>query len=263
MNKLKNLKLTAVALCKQGCNPEAHIMLYKSINEGGKVQMNFEELLKSLPQDQQDLINAELDKAKKEMPADMKANMDAMLEEKKKAEEKATAAEATCKSLQTELDTIKKSNEPNEEEILKSMPENIRKAYEDMKAKTAAQEAIVKVLEEEKVTKAYQEKASVFKSIPAKTEDLATMLKSIGKVDKALVDQVENLLKATDELLAKSVLMGEQGKPGDGGSGDALLQLNKKAEDIAKSEKVSKEVAFSKALKENPELYKAYLNDLE
>lgn len=261
MNKLKKLKITAVALCHQGANPDAHIMLYKSIPGGGKSMKTLEEIIKGLPQEEQDLVNAEIEKAKKEMPADMKTKMDTMEADKKKAEDLA-------KSLQTEVDTLKinksKSKDEEEAELMKSMPEAIRKAFEDMKKKTAAAEAVAKAMQEESLKKQYIAKAEIYKSIPAKAEELGDILKSIAAADAGLCEKVENILKASNELIAKGAAFKEIGDGRSANTVEAIDKLEKCVEGIiAKSQGLTKEQAYLKALEQHPEMYEAYLKTLE
>lgn len=259
-NKLKGLKITAVALCKQGANPDAHIMLYKSIDpKGGKTMKTLEEILKGLPQEEQDAINAELKKAQDTMPADMKEKMDAAEADKVKAENLA-------KSLQTELDNLKvsKSAAEQEEEMLKSLPEAMRKAYTDMKKKAEAAEAVAKAMQEESVKKEYIAKAAVFKSLPTKAEELGEILKTVAKVDKAVCDKLEGILKATNELVEKGAAFKEIGSSRSEKTTAAVEQLEKcVAEIVAKSTGLTKEQAYLKALEDHPEFYEAYLKSLE
>lgn len=256
--KLKKLTITAVALCKQGANPDAHIMLYKSLDKGGNTMKTLEEILKSLPAEEQETVNKAIEDAKKAMPEDKQKEMDALDEDKKKLEK---SVEELEKSL--EATKVSKSAKDAEEEMLKSVPEAVRKMFEQTKADAEAAKAIAKAMQEEKINKSFIEKVSVYKSLPAKADELGPILKAVSQADEKLGTQLEGILKATNELVEKGAAFKELGDNQGGSASDALAQLEKHVNEIVvKNTSMTKEQAYAKALELHPDLYDAYVKSL-
>jgi hypothetical protein len=265
---LKGLKITAVALCKRGANPDAHIMLYKSIDDKGGKVMEFEELLKTLPEATQTAIKAEIEKAKVP-PTALEDLIDGGSDENKElADAKGNAsAKKLVKSLTDKIadltQNVAKSDAEKEAELFKSMPEPIQKAYKAMQESVAASAAVAKAMQEENIKKAFVDKAAIFKSIPTTAEELGAILKSVNDTDKDLATKLEGVLKATNELLEKSSLFVDLGKNHNGtATGTALEALNKAASELVVKGSITKEAAFAKAMQANPDLYKAYKEEL-
>ena len=267
-NKLILKEITAVALCKQGCNPAADIKLYKSMKE--EKEMNFTELLKSLSEDQQALINAEIEKAGKAEKDKMTASIDGALEN---PDDSATNEDPTvakvAKALvdaKTELETVKKSIpavDPNEE-ILKGLSEPVRKMLEDAQAATKAAEAIAKQFAEEKIAKKYEDAAAIYKSIPGETSDLAIVMKTLATADEKAYAKFETILAAVNKGIEEGSLFKEMGKGNVSKTvGTATAALNSAAEEVKKATpSLTKEQAYAKAIVANPELYKQYLQEM-
>ena len=150
----------------------------------------------------------------------------------------------------------KKSASFDETETIKSMPENVRAMFEKMRAqKEAAEEQVRKAAEQEAEAKAIAKAASL-KAIPVEQEKLVGIL-------KGCTTEVADLLTTINSAIEATVL-DEVGKnKGNGASTDnvdAWGKLEKKAEEIAKRDSVTKEKAMSIAVNENPDLYREYLN---
>lgn len=277
-NKLKLKKITAVALCKQGCNPDADIMLYKSLDEEGKVLKTFAEIIKSLSQEEQDLVNAEIAKAcaeaKKAEGDAIDAKMDEALKDPKETlkdpknpfAKMATAIVKMQDEHATALtEAVAKSTEAPTEDIWKGINPAVKKMFEDAQAKADLAEAVVKSLEDEKVTKSYIEKASIYKAIPTTPEELGAILKSVGKVDTDTCVKLEALLKATNELVVKGGVFKEMGTNTNTNGNSAWEKIQTMASEmVTKSEaKITKEQAIVKISRTETELYKQYLEELK
>ena len=278
-NKLTLTKIVAVALCKQGCNPDADIMLYKSLDEEGTILKTFAEIIKSLPADQQALVMAEVEKAKTDAAADVKCAMDEALEKpedtlkdpKKKNEGNPFAKAATLVvKMQTEITSLKETvaksiPETGEEDIWKGINPAIKKMFEDSQAKAAVAEGVVKSLEDEKVTKSYIAKAAIYKAIPTSAEELGSILKSIGTVDVAVCDKLEAILKATNEMVSKGKVFKEFGTNKNTSGSSAWATIEGKAADMVtkSADGLTKEQAIVKISRAEPELYAQYLQELK
>lgn len=200
--------------------------------------------------------NTELEKAK----ADLEAT-NVTLESVKSDLEvaKAKAAEACeCEGEADENGICKECGKPkkkaalDETETLKSMPENVRAIFEKMKAqKEVAEEEVRKAKEAEK-NQAAIAKASELKALPIDTEKLVSILKSCNE---DFVDVLTTINAAID-----GTVLNEVGKSHSAtGTSGAWDKIEAKASEIAKRDSVSIQKAVSIAIKENPEMYKEYL----
>ena len=107
------------------------------------------------------------------------------------------------------------------------------------------------------VKKAEQELPHTPGSPVEKGEMLLTLANSLGGEESESFKKMFGTLKSAD--IALSANYRERGSAGSGGS--VLGALDAKTEEIAKRDSVSREVAFAKAMKENPKLYEQYLQE--
>ena len=140
----------------------------------------------------------------------------------------------------------------DEEETLKSMPAAARAVFIKMRTqKEAAEEEVRKAKDAEKQAEAVA-KAAELKALPIETEKLVGVLKSCS------ADMVDVL--TTINAAIEGTVLDEVGKSNAGSKGaDAWSKIEAKADEIAKRDSVTKQKAVSIAIKENPELYKEYL----
>jgi hypothetical protein len=274
-NKLKNLVITKVALVDEGSCSAAHIKLFKRKEEGGKV-MEFTEIVKGLPEDQQAVINAEIEKAKKQLP---EGAMSA--EDKKKMEDNLAKAEKDKTLAMDEVNNLKKQKDADgqsEEELMKSLDPAVRAVLEKAKNQAAAAEAAVKKMKEDADNAEALAKAKELPNLGAKEEDLAKSLKSLKATDETLFNDIYGIMKAANNMIADGGVLGETGVTGSGAdnsvskgkagdvskaSNDAWSKIEKAAEAIQKSAGCNKAQAIKKAISENRELYTTYVNSLE
>jgi len=248
---LKNFLIKRVGVVDSGDNPEAEVVLFKSKededikNKGGaNMSKTFEELVKGLPEEEAKLVTDEIEKVKTE--AMEKAKADMIDEESKK------------KLADEEKVKLNKS----EEELIKSADPKVRELLE--KAKTEADEAKKKVdeLQKEKDKKDAELKkellnkeAEKYTNIGATKEDIVKIFEvTDGKeeADKLL----KGILSATNEALKDNKLMKVIGSDGDGKDKTAREEVEEKAQELVKSEKITIEKARTKVYKQNPDLMK-------
>lgn len=275
--ELQDLVIDRVDLVDEGANSAAFIELYKR-KETEKL-MDFEQILSKMKPEHasviQDIIKAkdeELSKAHEDLE-----NANNSVAEKDEQLQKANEALANANAeIEKQKDKYcscdgeadkdgvckvcgkpKKSTSFDEAETMKSMPENVRAMFEKMRAqKEAAEEQVRKAAEQEAEAKAIAKAASL-KAIPVEQDKLVGILKSCTPEIADLLTTINSAIEAT--------VLDEVGKnKGNGAatdtSGDAWGKLEKKAEEIAKRDSVTKEKAMSIALDENPDLYREYLN---
>lgn len=143
----------------------------------------------------------------------------------------------------------------DEEETLKGLPESARAMFETMrKQKEAAEETVRKAQEAEKQAEAVA-KAATLKSLPIETEKLISIVKN---ADAELLDCLTAINAAID-----GVVLNEVGKAkGADVKDSAWDKIEAEADAVAKRDNITKQKAISVVIKEKPDLYKAYLQEV-
>ena len=273
---LKDLVVDRVDLVDEGANSAAFIELYKR-KETEKL-MDFNEILSKMKPEHASVIqeviaakDAEIEKANTDLATANQtiSDKDAELSTANEALEKANAElakqkEETCScdgeanedGICKECGKPKKSASFDETETMKSMPENVRALVEKLRAqKDAAEEQVRKAAEREAEAEAINKAASL-KAIPVEQDKLVGILKNCSP-------EVVDLLTAINSAIENTVLEEVGKNKGNGASttsDDAWGKLEKRAEEIAKRDSITKEKAMAVALDENPQLYREYLN---
>lgn len=295
---LTDLVIDRVDLVDEGANSAAFIELYK--RKETKDPMDFKEILSKLKpehaeviQQAFDAVDADLSKARADLDVANQSivDKDTQLNAANEALAKANTELETLKAKYCECDgeededgmckvcgkpkkkacgdkpkekacggKTEKATAFDETETLKSMPEAARALFEKMRAqKEAAEEQVRKAAEREAESAAIAKAASL-KAIPVEQEKLVGILKSCTPEVADLLTTINSAIEAT--------VLDEVGKNRGNGaatattgtSDEAWNKLEKKAEEIAKRDSVTKEKAMATALDENPELYREYLN---
>jgi len=241
-----DLVVDRIDLVDEGANSAAFIKLYK--RKEMETGMDFNEIISKLKPEHAEIIQAEIAKAKAEVPVEVAAE----LSDTKKALEESKA------ELEKIKEEVKKSKEPaqeeNFEEILKNLDPAVQKVFKSLQAQKEAAEQVAKQLTEQKEEEEAIAKAKSLKALPIEEEKLVQVVKGIS-------DDVYEILKSAAKVLEESEIFKEIGKGKDGASStDAWTRIEKKAEEIAKRDNITKEKAISVGINENPELYKEYLS---
>jgi len=145
------------------------------------------------------------------------------------------------------VEELWKANETNAEAIKKA------------EAKAEETDKILKAERDERLLKEFVTKADGFKNLSVKSDVFGKILK---KISAALSDdenkELDRVLKSADDNITN--LFKEYGHDNDNDDdASAVAQLEKAAVTIAKRDGITKEVAFVKAMDENPELAKKEL----
>lgn len=231
-----DMKLNAVALCAQGANSRAHILLTKSMKEGNS-KMEFNEIFEGLTPEAQAVVT-------KHIEATSAAAVTAATEPLNTQISELTA---TNKSL---TESINKSATPAPvvaDDVMKSLPESVKKQFEDMQKS-------IKALEDEKAENLAKSRFAVVKAIPCEETELKSVLKSASPEVFAILAKAA---AAIEEGLGKSAASAGEGKI-TATSDDAYAALEKHADTLAKAENISAAQAFVKACEEHPDLYEQY-----
>ena len=239
-----DLVVDRIDLVDEGANSAAFIKLYK--RKEMETNMDFNEIISKLKPEHAEIIQAEIAKAKAEVPAEVAAELSNTKE----------ALEKTKAELEKIKEEIKKSKESaqeeNFEEILKNLDPVVQKAFKSLQAQKEAAEQVVKQLTEQRKEEEAIAKAKALKALPVEEDKLIQVVKSVS-------DDVYEILKSAAKILEESNLFEEIGKSGTGTT-DAWSKIEKKAEEIAKRDGITIEKAISVVINENPELYKEYLS---
>lgn len=276
---LEDLKVNRVDLVDEGANSAAFVELYKRKEQSA---MELREIVSKLKpehatviQEAIDTANEELRKSKEDLTnvtnerdqantdlAKAKADLEAVTAERDNAVQELEVLKAkdhcecggevgedgTCK----ECGKVVKADKFDETETLKSMPQAAREMFEKMKTqKELAESELLKAKDAEKTAEAVA-KAKELKAIPVEQEKLVGIIKNASPELLDLLTVVNTAIEGT--------VLDEVGKNNTSGSGaDAWTKIEAKADEIVKRDSVTKAKAISIAIKENPDLYKEYL----
>ena len=231
-----DMKLNAVALCAQGANSRAHIMLTKSMKEGNP-SMEINEILASLTPEAQAVVNKHIETVK----------ADAVNAAVEPLNTQITELTATNKSL-TEAAAKTPATEPAvPEDVMKSLPEAVRVQIEAMQKS-------IKALEDEKAENLVKSRYAVVKALPCDETELKAVLKTASPEVFAVLTKAA---AAIENGLGKSTAVAGEGAM-TVSSDDAYNALEKHADAIAKSENLTAAAAFVRACEEHPDLYDQY-----
>jgi uncharacterized protein YukE len=241
-----DLVVDRVDLVDEGANSAAFIKLYK--RKEMETGMDFNEIISKLKPEHAEVIQAEIAKAKAEVPEEVAKELSDTKEE----------LIATKTELEKVKEEVNKSKEPAEEdnfeEVLKSLDPAVQKVFKSLQAQKEAAEQVAKQLTEQKEEEEAIAKANALKALPVEEDKLVQVVKGIS-------DDVYEILKSAAKVLEESDIFEEVGKgKGDASTIDAWSKIEKKADEIAKRDNITKEKAISVVINENPELYKEYLS---
>jgi ABC-type transporter Mla subunit MlaD len=227
-NAIVDLDLSAIALCNEGANSRAHILLTKRKENQ---TMNFDEIMKALIPEQAAVITAhiaELTKSKDDTISDLTANV---------------------ATLKTNVETMQKAKTNTEEDILKAASPEIKAMVEKLQNSVsglvAAQEEVIA-----------KERFNLVKAIPAEEEELKSILKSASPAVFEVLKKAANAIEAS--LVAKgSNAGGDMSK--ESSADEAYNSLAKTAKTImAETAGITFERAFTMACEKDAKVYKAY-----
>ena len=276
---LTDLVIDRVDFVDEGADSAAFIELIKRKEKD--CNMTVQEILAKMKPEHREVIEAEINAAKEEVSKAKEAT--------DKATERANTAEADLAKAKAKEDLAKACNKKennskskensedqeddksyegenteetekaksgasfDESEVIKSMPKAAQELFKTLKAqKEAAETEVRKAKEAEEIAKAKQTAQSL-KAIPVEEEVLVGILKNANQ-------NVIDVLTTAAEAISATVLdeVGKS-KTSDGAGTDAWSKIEAKANEISKSTGMTLQKAISQVVKENPGLYKEYL----
>ena len=232
---LLDLELSAVALCGEGANSRADIILNKSRKEKSDMPKTFEELMKALEPDQAALVTAHV----------------AALELAKNTE--ITKLNGTVTELTGKLADVEK-NKPAQsaDDILKNVDPAIRTLFEKQKEQI---EALV-AKDAEAIAQARFEKC---KAIPMDETALKNVLKTASP---AVVEVLEKAAVAISTAALEGTGTGATGTVNKSTAAAHYSKLEKAAQKLQSDKGITFEAAFMKACEEDPETYEKYREEV-
>lgn len=225
---LVDLSLSAVALCNEGANSRADILLCKR-KETNSMPKTFEELMAALDTDAAAVVTKHIETLR-------------------------AADQTTIQNLQGEVNTLKTAAPAaqapaHEEDVLKGASPEVRALFEKMQGTVnqllAAQEASV-------VEERYQK----CKALPCEEATLRDVLKSASPATVSILEAAAN---AIAEGLHKATGTSASGTIKTGTADEAYAALEKSAKTIAAEQGITFEKAFTEACQRDPDTYKKYV----
>lgn len=193
---------------------------------------------------------------------DAEAKLVALEKRTNEAESALEDANAVIKSKDEEIGDLKKSlttNAGGEDDFMKSLPESVRKRFEDAEAKAkAAEEAVAKMQDAAETQDAIAKAKDLGVGNADEVGPLLLRVRK-GKTTEADAAALETMLKAQAAQSKVSHLFKAMGSS-NAVDGDPEALIKAKADEIQKANKgMTAEVAYAKAVEENPALYNAYI----
>lgn len=281
-NRLSDMTIDEISLVDEGANGEARVVIFKakhphSNDNGDDDDVVADTLLSKFGQSvpggspgdpdaaafavaqlkEQDMDIEALSKALE----DAEAKLVALEKRTTDAESALEDANAVIKAKDDEISEMKKSlvPGPTDEDFMKSLPESVRKRFEEAEAKAkAAEEAVAKM---QAAAEAQEAIAKAREMGVGKPEEVGPLLLRVrkGVTTEADAEVLETMLKAQSEQGKVAHLFKSVGSSA-AVDGDPETLIKAKADEIQKANKgMTAEQAYAKAVEDNPSLYNAYV----
>lgn len=200
-----------------------------------------------------------------ETMSEQEKTLDAILEgvsEEVKAAVKAAFDEQEKKlgELQKQVEELsKKAQEQEAEEINKAdLPEPVRKRLEELERKAQEAEQIAKAEREARVKAEIRKRAEGYAGVAEVDKIAKALYEAQEKVSPEFAQELEEILKAAQERIAKGDLFKEFGSNGKPLSGDPSEQFAELVKKVAEEENIPYDQAARKVAREHPDLVEAY-----
>lgn len=268
-NIVTDLIVDRVDLVEEGANSAAFIELYK--RRESKPDMTLEEILEQMKQEHAAVIKAKIaesDTAVSTLQTDLakaKEELQTATDDLAKAKEELDKAKA-CKECGEPLNeegkcpkgcgTEKSGTGFDETEVVKSASPELASYIATLKSKKDAAEEEIRKANEAKAEAEAIAKAASLKSLPIEQEKLVGILKG---ATPDLVDILTSINSAIDTTVLDEVGKSTKGNVATD-SNVAWSKIETAADTIAKNAGITKQAAIAQVIKEQPQLYKDYLN---
>ena len=285
-NYLKNLRIKSIGSVDKPCNEQAVVQLIKRRGdlEGGEkvdkdpiaesVLKGLNTFLSSLPQSIAKMFRKEdqpldLSEILKKLPEEYQNSIPELLEKLAKAD-KVDELEKQNQELKKQLDNNNSSGtgDPaagdSSDDLFKNLDPAVKKRLEDSEKAAADALALVQKMQDEALTKQFEDLAKSFKALPIEVAKIAPVLKKCSaSLPAEEFDLLKGVLNAADEALIQAGIFQELGKGGGLDSNNsAEAEANRRAEELRKADpKLTYEQAMAKVWQDN-DLMKRYMDEL-
>jgi len=241
---LKNIFMRFASVVDKGDNKGANILMFKEKStekvedekpKGGNVMTKtFEEIVKALPEDEQVIVTAEIEKVK---------------------------AEAEVKPIEpvvekgTDPDELVKSADPKLQEMIKT----IKESNEKLEKESEAKDAEIKKFQDDLKKESIEKTVSTFDRIASPKEDMVALY---SKLDSETEGLVTKIMKSVNEQLTAANIVKVIGSDSEGEQKSAEEIVEKEAKELmSKDSNLTLAQAKVKVIKTKPELYKQYQDE--
>ena len=258
---LKNLRLTEVSLVDVPANQEAHVVITKAFAGDDPEAGNGVTKGHLANTEDDDMTLEELTKALENAEATLETLKKGMDEKDAKIADLTTQLTTVTKRAEDAEATIAKGagGGSGEEDILKGLPEALRKRFTDL------EEQVAKAAEKEELGE-FVTKAATFDALPVKAADLGALLYRVAKGKSTAIDaaELDRVLTAANTATVEKGLTKPLGRTAPLAKGaTAEGKINAKAEELRKADpNLTQHQAIAKAVSNDPELYAAYRAEL-
>lgn len=215
-------KITKVALVDAGANPDADFVFYKAAEPLTETEA---------------IVADDIQKNLDEVTADrdaMKAELDALT--------------SMDNDTLAALRGIEVAKSDPQEEVLKGLPEDVRKRLEDSEAKIAKMEADARV-------ESFTKRAATDFAKVADHAELGAVLATIAEKAPEVLGGVEKVLRAANERIDTSTILKTVGSDGDADASDPVAA---KVDAILKADPNKSKVDATAEAMRDPEIQKAW-----
>lgn len=196
------------------------------------------------------------------MDENMQMACDTTIPNMKKGADNMDYQELTKSLTAEQIKLIQMEIEKQAQEAVKKLSSNdntISKQLEDMQKSNIELAKALEVERDLRITKEFIDKAKSYKNLPIKADEFGKILKDLFKRAPEEFAELEKVLAASDEMINKNNIIMEEIGVGVHPETDAMQKMNTIASEIQKANSgMTFQVAFSKAMSENPELYNEY-----
>ena len=250
-------------------NPKAlreklqHLANVTNNHEGGTL-MNFEDILASLPADQQSTVRNHIatviTNAVTEKQTTWNTEKTQLTNDLANAQAELLTAQNDLAAANEKLQGINSTQNP-EDAFLDSLPADAKQMVLQARAAQAAAEAKLQEAEEAKNYEAFKNTLSVYDSLPIQEEQYKALY-ALNKADSKNYEALVGLMEVANEAMAAGFTAkgSDQGVPAVTNAWEAIEQ--KVTALRAEDNTLSYNEALNRVVKENPELYDRYRNNL-
>lgn len=236
---LESLVINRVDLVSEGANSAAFVELIKRKEK--TTSMTFDEVIAKLKPEHAEIVKAEVERLNEDIT---------------KSKEAVDTLKADKDTLEATLEKMKKEDKQEEDDIFKGMDP---KAVEVLKTFKAQKEAAEEELRKSKDAKLQAEavaKAATLKALPVEQEKLVGIVKSASP---ELLDVLSSINTAISTTVLEEVGKNKTGNEFQVSGSDAWGKIEKKADEVAKRDNITKSKAIGVVITEEPDLYNEYL----